>query len=429
MGIHPSAEANSIVPTVLKSISLNNAGMKMVVSSRAFESFLEIFESPEHVRCMENDLDLANCVGSSFDELARHHPSLRPAISNAVLDMVARIVHMAKTKAVVGGWGAKLLVTDPQGNTIVADESLLGKTGPVSASKKGKEKDRAGDFDVEMADADVEPQPDSSSNATPVDKSSSMPTPYTEITPYILALGTFLTALIANSNLKSSFVRDGGIELLLDLSVAPSLNHNFGETAASRTLHAVTSQLVESSPMLGLPSLLNRIQSAVDTLDPLVNKKGSYPFLSPFLIPDLSLATSSGEWDHAIIPKVANGTKVVKALLNAQSLIKTLYQSFPFSNRQGTVNLHPVNVFDYYTRLIKSLGPLLRNVLCEEMFSVTLVPPHWSNRKTANSQDRLNDSTSTMSMQATIIWMMPHSPTCSPVAETGNQVQTRRRLD
>ncbi|MDA4132529.1 MAG: DUF913 domain-containing protein, partial [Thaumarchaeota archaeon] len=126
-GILPSAEAITAIPTVLNSICLNGAGMKMVVSSRVLDSFLEIFESPAHVRCMDTDMDLAANTGSGFDELARHHPSLRPTIANAVLDMVARLAHMGRQKAVVSGWGTKLLVTDPKGKVLVADESLLDK--------------------------------------------------------------------------------------------------------------------------------------------------------------------------------------------------------------------------------------------------------------------------------------------------------------
>lgn len=384
-GILPSAEAISIIPTVLNSICLNNVGMKMVVSSRAFESFLEIFESPEHLKSSQSDPDLAGNVGSSFDELARHHPSLRPAIGNAVLDMVAKVNHLGKKKAVTSGWGTKLLVTGPDGNVVQADKLMVASSAGEAPSIKGKEKATTSE-DIEMTDATQVALDLSASQVIPEEQVSTAST-YNEITPYILAVATFLSSYIGNSSLKAAFVRDGGIELLLDLTELPSLSYEFGETAASRTLQHVISQLIEHSPIIGLPSLMNRTQAAIDALAPLVSNQNSHPYFAPFLSSDFSLATADGNWDADAVGKVADGTGVVKALLNTQSLIKTLYQCFPFSNRQSTVTLHPVNVFDYYIRVIKSLGPLLQAVLSEEMSIVGLVPQHWSSRKLSTSQD------------------------------------------
>ncbi|KAH8899660.1 E3 ubiquitin protein ligase TOM1-like protein [Thozetella sp. PMI_491] len=377
-GILAASEVINIIPTVLNSISLNNTGIKMVVSSRALDSFLEIFESPAHVHCLESEPDLASNIGSSFDELARHHPTLKPVISNAVLDMVARVVHLAKTKSVTDGWGAKLGVPGPGGDKLTADDALLRQSQVVVQSRKGKEKASADDSDVEMTDASVPATEPKSSK--PADESQTSLASQ-EITPYITAVSYFLSAFTANSTLKSTFIRDGGIELLLDLSESPSLPFNFGESMALRMLSHLVALLVESSQIIGLPSLLNRIQGAVDTLRPISNKDGQVPYFAPFLDPDLPLLDEFGNFKEEVLPKLASGTQMVKALLNLQTLVKMLYQSFPYSSRASTTTLPQVNIYDYYVRLIKSLGPLLRDVLTEEMSIATLVPPSWSSRK------------------------------------------------
>lgn len=384
-GILPSAEAIGAVPTVLNSISLNSTGMEMVVASRALESFLEVFESPEHIRCAETDPDLFHTMGGNFDELARHHPALRPAISNAILDMIARVVYLAQQKAITAGWGAKLLVQDPQGDSVVADQALLVKSGEVS--RKGKEKAVSGDNDVEMADvSEGSVENGASSNVTVTASGSSED----GIIPYVLAVTMFLDALMANSNLKSSFIRDGGIELLLKLSEAPSLPANFGETRASRMLSATVAQLIETSPVLGLPSLLGRIERVLEILEPLVKNDEGRPFFAPFLKSDLSLKDSTGAWDRESVKKVAGGTGIVKALLHLQTYVRTLYQCFPYG-RQSTCNLPAVNVYDYYVRLIKALGPLLCSILSEEMAVGSVVPHHWSNRKNPASRSSFPD--------------------------------------
>lgn len=382
-GILPSTEAIHVVPQVLNAISLNNTGMKMVVASKAFDSFFEIFESPAHVQCMDTDGELAAAVGNSFDELARHHPSLRTAISNAVIDMVARVAYLGKTKAKTAGWGAKLVLENAEGKAITADETLLVRISEqTSTTKKGKGKARDDDPDVEMADASLEASnTETSSTATNISRNV---TSYNSITPYIFALSNFLTAYISNMTLKSSFVERGGIELLLDLCESPSLPYDFSDSGASRTLQHVISQLVDNSPILGLPSLLNRTQAAVDALRPLSDGVESYPLFAPFLLLDVSLTREDVDnWDAQMTEQITTGTAMVKALLNTQSFLKTLSQCFPTSQRSNTVQLSPINVFDQYIRLVKALGPLLRSVLAEESAEENIVPQHWSPRRPA----------------------------------------------
>jgi E3 ubiquitin-protein ligase HUWE1 len=386
-GVLASSDAINIIPSVLNSISLNNAGMGMIVAANALDSFLEIFESPEHVQVMSTtDPDLPSNLGSSFDELARHHPALRPTISNAVIDMIARVLHFAKTKSATAGWGAKLMVVDPSGTAVNADDSLIARMEAPVTTSKGKEKSTAHDTDVEMADVALQPPADPPTNNDSEPEARRATGSSDEIAPYVWAASSFLNTLFGNSSLKSTFIREGGIELLLELSEAPSLPEDFETTTASRMLSQVLAQLIEASPVLGVPSLLNRIHAAVQDLQPLVGREGVYPFFAPFIVPDFSLVNDKGEWDRILVRKVASGTRVVKALVKLQTLVKTLYQSFPYSTRHNVVTMPAVNVFDYFTALIKRLGPLLRDIITEEMAIAALVPQHWTGNK-PSSQD------------------------------------------
>ncbi|KAF7556497.1 hypothetical protein G7046_g6280 [Stylonectria norvegica] len=369
-GILPSTDAITVVPQVLNSISLNNIGMKMVVASGAFDSFFEIFESPAHVKCMEADAELANNVGSSFDELARHHPPLRTSISNAVIDMVARVRFLGIQNARVEGWGAKLLLIDSNGKTVTADESLNAGTSHKQSEEKGKGPGVTGDADIAMSDAVATPDPQADS----VDGRTT-PT----ITPYIFALANFLNSYVANSVLKASFVDKGGLELLLDICESPCLPTGFGDSLASRILSQVVSQLIEHAPVRGLPSVLKRTLKAIETLQPLAAKKDALPpYFAPFLASDLTYIHDNAELSDI----TKNGTNIVKALLNAQTLIKIVSDCFPTS-RSNTLQFYPINVYDYYLDLVRSIGPLLRGVLAEEAGELTVVPQHWSFRRNA----------------------------------------------
>ncbi|KAI1745403.1 hypothetical protein F4680DRAFT_465373 [Xylaria scruposa] len=364
-GILASADPISTVPVVLNAICLNNLGMKMVVSSQAFDSFFEIFESPDHVRVMAADEGLSNAIGSSFDELARHHPSLRPAIANAVLDMIARVTYLAQAKARDCNWGVKLVVRDSEQRELVANESLGGYA--PGSSEQEKSSSAVGDSDVHMMDVDIQDTDDQ-------EKSSGTLSVHTSICPYIDAVAGFLSQYIGNQHLKTSLVTNGGIERLLDLFTSPSLPYTARGTFATRGLQNVLSSLVESSPIVGLPSLLKRTQDAIDVLDVVVKSETAASYFKPFLTQDAVLTSDT---THDLVKHLATGTSIVKALLNAQSLMRALYHSFPFSSRSQTVTLHTINIFDYHSQLIRSLGPLIRAVVLEEISISTVVPQQW----------------------------------------------------
>lgn len=363
-GVLPSAEAIGVIIPVINSICLNNTGMRLVASSRVLESVLEIFESPEHIRLMHIDQELPYQIGLQIDELARHHPALRPTIGNAVIDMIARVRYLGHDKAQSVGWGTKLLVTNANGAVVPATQDLLHNTATLATTVKGKETANTNE-DVEMEDVAVQPstvQPNAPDNSAKAPES---------ITPYVFALGQFLQSYVSNLSLRSSLIKSGGINYLLDLLELPSLTHDFAVSPASRMLQQVIGQFIDGAPIIGVPSILNRLQQALDSLEPLVSKPKSASFFQPFVQPDTSLSVD--DLEH--LSQVARGTDVAKALLNLQSLLRTLHGCFP-SSRQTTI-LPSVNVFDHFLRVIQSLGPLLRSALLEEAALNEIVPQPW----------------------------------------------------
>lgn len=385
-----SYDAISTIPVVLNAICLNNSGLRMVIASRVFESYFEIFESPAHVRCMDGDYNPASNLGRNFDELARHHPALRTPMSNAAIDAVARVVHLGKDETRIAEWGVKLQVLDSAQNPVQADAEVTRRLAEGASSSSGHQGRATDDSDVEMADR-AEDEDKNGEADDSADKENRIP----PFEPFVYVLCNFLTTYLSNSSLKISFVHRGGIELLLDIVESPSLTHTFGEHLASRTIQHVISGLVEHNPVLALPSVLRRTQAAIDCLGPLANQAdGEVAFFAPFLKPDLGVsAEDAAAWSPDTVSKMEQGSGVARALLNAQSLIKTLCDCFAPSPRSNNLSLHPVNVFDYYVSLINSLGPLLRASLLEESAHHGLVPRHWlSNRRPFSSPSDYRDS-------------------------------------
>lgn len=418
-GILASSEAINVVPQVLNSISLNNSGMKLVVSSRAFDSYFEIFESPEHVKCMEVDLDLASTIGGSFDELARHHPPLRTAISNAVIDMVAKVRYLGIRKAEQDNWGIRLLATDRNGKVVSIDEhgKTVEKNDELFPAKQTTE------LDVTMQDSATPKLVGENASETRLSKKPD------SITPYIYAVANFLTAYLSSNFIKTNFVDKGGIEILLDICESPSLPATYSESAAGRALNSVIVQLVEHAPVRALPSLLGRAQASIDILRPLSMKTEALPpYFGPFLSQNLELP--SGELPEPLL----SGTKMVKALLNAQNFIKIISEAFTAS-RSHSLQFFSVNAFDYYLQLIKSMGPLLRGVLAEEAGELAAVPQHWSIKRggspsegDSSATDRAfgNDGTSLPDvLSSTGVWKQAGG-TDAPKSPTDEEQKTPR---
>lgn len=397
-GVLPSSEAIGVIIPVINAICLNNTGMRLVASSRALESILEIFESPEHVRLMHADQDIPYNIGLQIDELGRHHPAMRPTIANAVIDMIARVLYLGNLKAESAGWGVKLLADNPAAN----DNS------PVSTSKKGKEVATSSE-DVEMTDVAQPPE-------QPAGRQQNLSEGFSKksesIIPYISTVALFLQSYVTNTSLRSLLTRNGGINYLLDLLELPSLPHEFASpstTPASRTLQQVVATVIDSAPVIGMPALLNRLKNAVITLDPVVSAPATTQFFRPFVEPQES---------DGIPYRATEGTKVAKSLLNIQSLLRTLQNCIPSS--RGTPTLPQVNVYDQFLGLVESLGPLFRAVLSEEIALARFVPPHWTSKsasvRASASPDVLVDDQETFLSQ-----ILGHTNVETPAADSDRQ--------
>jgi E3 ubiquitin-protein ligase HUWE1 len=371
-GIMPSTEAISIIPQAFGAICLNTAGMRMFQSSNALESFFEIFESPKHVQCMENDLNLATNLGSSFDELVRHHPQLKTAIMNATLDMVARVAHLCKRISSTDRIGARLWTTDASGKVVAADDSLCASTSPSTSKGKGKA-DSSG-ADVEMSEA-VNDTLSSVGVQLATESVGNVST-----TPFVYAVATFLYTMFSNTAVRVAFMEKGGIEYVLDLAELPSLPYDFADDRASRTLHTVIALLAEQKPHLVLPSLIKRAQAAVDSLTLFAQSnqhKEMKAYFARFLSDDpVDFA------DIESVKELANGTRLAKAFVNVLSLTTALHQCFQtpaYNHRTSGPTFNQMNLADYYIKLARSLGPILAAATREEFILQKggLVPAHW----------------------------------------------------
>ncbi|KAL8895002.1 MAG: hypothetical protein Q9192_003906 [Flavoplaca navasiana] len=345
-GILPATDAILTVPQVFGAICLNNAGLELLLRSRAMGRFFEIFESPEHVKSMNSDGEFPRMLGNSFDELVRHYPQLKQPIMLSVVLMIGRVCRLCKSHATERGLGAQLY------------------TGQSGKEKLGLRQHS----DVVMGDTD-----NTNENKPASNHQTSEPDGEELAATYIGTAMKFLGGFFENTNICSAFVDAGGVELVLDFATLPCLQYDFKSQAACQDLARVVHMLVEQKPHLAMPSLIKRTQSAVDGLGSLCNHNGLPAYFE-------SYTTQHEDATSRPDKSAFDGTQIVKNLVTVHVLTTVLIEAFAppiFNARSSQTVFTQVNLTDLYITLINSLGKLHRICIWEEILLQKHMPSSW----------------------------------------------------
>lgn len=386
-GILPATDAIVTIPQAFGAICLNNIGMDLFLKSDALDKFFEIFESSEHVKSMNVEGELARLLGSSFDELVRHHPRLRQSVMISVMAMVSRVGDLCASRATSKGFGAKLWVEGSNGELLdSADTASTCDSASQGSFSNIVVPPSEADTDVAMAEASSSDEPSSTESRRASNRSSRLDGagdkedekngPCTAT--YINVAMKFLAGFFENSSLCSLFIELGGIEFVLNFATLPSLQYDFNNQAASPEISRVIHMLAEQKPHLVLPSLVRRTQDAANDLDVLSSHTDGSAFFSEFTSTDHTASSVSN-----IVSKgksSTSGTKLVKSLVSVHTLCNILYETFSqpiYNSRSSHTAFSQVNLADMYDALVRSLGRLHRACVWEEILLQKTIPDSW----------------------------------------------------
>lgn len=373
-GILPVAEAISTIPPAFGAICLAEAGMKLFQSSTALSRFFEIFESPAHVKALDMDPEIPTVIGSSFDELVRHHPPLKNTVLASLSKMVAKVVRICYDKAAKEGAGTKLYFEDDKDGKIYVCGGRLALSDSTNASHSHLVQNATSQGDVAMQEASETSDPVALEDVIEVEDRSASPS----TSQYINVVCRFLSGFFTNHAMCAAYIEADGVETLLDLATLPCLDARFNETQTTSDEFArVVQVLVEQKPHIAVPSILKRTQSALDRLEPLMQHKynDGLGFFSLFTNPGKpgSMGDEEGKTRE-------HGTEYVKSLLVVHTLVSALtttFQSQMFNTRSSHSLSSQVNLSDMYARLIDSLGRLHRSCVWEEILLQKNMPSDW----------------------------------------------------
>ena len=381
-GILPATDAIVTIPQAFGAICLNNAGMELFMNSDALDKFFEIFESPDHVKSMSIEGDLARLLGSSFDELVRHHPRLKQPVMISVMLMIGRVGYLCRSRAAEKRIGAKLWIEGSRGELLDATELHLNNPQTsLSQSNLSNESTDQRDDDVVMTEAYQSTTPRTEMNketfgSKPLDPSDYEDERHGPVTStYIDVAMKFLAGFFENSTFCTAFIELGGVEFVLDFATLPSLPFDFNNHKASQEIARVINMLAEQKPHMVLPSLLKRAQTAVDNLEPFLDHTDGSAFFSQFTFPDQHGITLGKKPNYNI-----NGTQLTKSMVYVHTLSNILCDVFaqPITNsRSSHTVFSQVNLADLYVTLIKSLGRLHRACVWEEVLLQKNIPDLW----------------------------------------------------
>ncbi|PWW73889.1 hypothetical protein C7212DRAFT_213953 [Tuber magnatum] len=393
-GIMPSIDSIGSIPTAFGAICLNASGLALFQTSGALETFFEIFESADHVKCL-TEHELASVLGSQFDELVRHHPVLRENVMKVVIDMLRRVEILGRKFAEEKGMGAKLWIEDGCGGMVVAGgrKALVGRIhehSPEAGVGSSTRSQGSDGEDVEMGDADVVVSTVTLGGASPdgapkvevvtlsdiideeaEDADRSQPS----IVNFIDAAGRFLEGFLANANLSKDFIKRGGLDFLLDFYTIPSLPYDFATSLANQMMSRVLQACSENSPLATVEATLGHAQKAIDQLQPLLRHDKKEAFFAP-------LTDQKATGVEAVQEKLSQdvrpgGTTLIKDLVTVHSLCYLLRELYgqPLFNVRLTLSIfmQPEN-----EAIVSNLGALHRMCVWEEILLQNAIPDTWN---------------------------------------------------
>ncbi len=95
-GIEPSMEVIQAFTNVIGALCLNQAGQEQLSARPAIiPSVFMIFTSERHLKVLQ-EKENAMLIGTYFDELVRHHPSLKDPVFTSIMSSLDKILALGK---------------------------------------------------------------------------------------------------------------------------------------------------------------------------------------------------------------------------------------------------------------------------------------------------------------------------------------------
>ena len=373
-GILPATETIMAIPQAFGAICLNNAGMDLFLHSSALERFFECFESPDHVRAMSAETDLSRILGTSFDELVRHHPRLRNVVLGSVFVMLRRVIALCESEEFgEQGWSRVMSEKAESSAESAAAPNLSSPSIAAERSRSESIFNPHRSSDISMGEATPMSYDDQAPSNLPA---SSVPAPGflkdPDVATYINTALKFLSGLFDNQSLCALFAEIGGFDVIMKIIHCQHLPYDFNNQAASQELAHVIRHLGEQKPYVVMPVLVKNVQKIIDEISPMLEKSKGSSFFFHYVDPH----------SHLERDDIEQGSDYVKALIRLHTLCNVLFETYvptPYSSRSNPAIFSSVNLWDEYPKLLGNLMKVHGACVWEEIVLSKAIPETWKN--------------------------------------------------
>ncbi|RDX47077.1 hypothetical protein OH76DRAFT_1406241 [Lentinus brumalis] len=316
-GLEPVIEVIQSVPNALGALCLNQAGQDQLNSRpNTIPSLFSIFTSEDHQRVLQ-EKENAVLIGTSIEELIRHHPALKEKVFAAIKTTMARIEEL----------GSAFIVSDdikhyyklqPQ-NPAPVESSSTDAGAPMDVDQPAPAEQAS-----TPAQQPIPDQPSSSSTDLFGRSHDNL------VISYIDVFGKFLEGFFQHVPHCRDFVADAdGMDRLARLTSLPCLPYDFANSVASDSLVQVVRTMAEAATSETLTFLVKIVQESLDDCKDFWETMDEQPKLLPLV------DFNAGEEEE----KANDRFRKLITLHTRTSLLSDIYATAGYSHGRATQTL------------------------------------------------------------------------------------------
>ncbi|KAG6336038.1 hypothetical protein ID866_3054 [Astraeus odoratus] len=264
-GLEPVIEVIQAIPNAIGALCLNQAGQDQLAARPSIiPGIFSIFTSERHLKILR-DKENAVLIGTSIDELIRHHPSLKAPVFDAVKSTLCKIEDMGNAFVVPEGkreWYELLL--------------MQASTENLEGVMEG----------VESESAEFVPLPPSPFQEDVLREDSTQRDHDNNVVMFIDLICRFLEGLFQHPQHCKDFIRTAdGLDRVGRLTALPCLPYDYANSVASDSLVQVIRTMAEIVPHDTLQCLSKLVGLSLDQTMEFWKSLGPASRLAPMLEP------------------------------------------------------------------------------------------------------------------------------------------------
>ncbi|KAI8637213.1 hypothetical protein BD408DRAFT_447787 [Parasitella parasitica] len=336
----PNNEVLMAAVNAFGAMCLNTQGLEMFNAEEPLPHFFELMTSHDFLR-NPMDVDSATGLGSTMDELIRHHPSLKASVFQCVTSLIKKVIEMG---------------SDMNGVGKSTDNSHLLQTSSEDTN-----------MSCSHTAEDEEEKPE---------KVECL------LVSFIDLVSRFLEGLFQNQSNIKEFVEEGCPEMLLNYYSLPLLPAHFSVTIASDSLSYLFRMISEVSP---LPTVLAIAAKVKESIRFVTEKADDYQKSTLVEFVDVNATETD---------KVERGNNVLRQMIQLHGYVGLLSNiccsSVLTHGRNGASLVTEFLSESKQENIIQLLGQLHRAMVWENILLKEALPPAWYAVKSSSAANALS---------------------------------------